>query len=97
MLATLKKSVQNAFHRLVDSAQTGLEALARSIARNGGEVLTAAAAAAVAAAEAQGGSGAAKFQAARAAVVAVLTAKGIPLVENAVQGAILAAVADLNA
>ena len=77
LLAPLKKAVQNFWHRAVNSAQTGLEALARSIA-------------------AKGGSGAAKFQAARAAVVAVLTAKGIPVVENAVQGAILAAVANLN-
>ena len=72
MLTTLKKAVQNAFHRLVNSAQTGLEALARSIATNGGEVLVAAAAAAVAAAEAQGGSGEQKFRAAQAAVVAAL-------------------------
>ena len=97
MLTSLKKTVQNAWHRLVNSAESGLKALAQSIARNGGDILVAAAAAAVQAAETQGGTGDQKFKAAQAAVIAALIAKGIPVVKNAINGAVEAAVAELNA
>lgn len=71
--------------------------LIHSMASNGGQVLIDAATAAVIAAEAGGGTGQDKLNAAIAAVVASLKAKGIPVVMNAVNGAIEAAVADMNA
>jgi len=71
--------------------------LMTSIAENGGAVLVQAATDAVAAAEAKGGTGAEKLAAAQAAVVADLTSKGIPVVLNAINGAIEAAVAKLRA
>jgi hypothetical protein len=89
--------IQNFFHDGIADILSGLNALASSIAKNGGAVLIAAAAAAVAAAEAEGGTGSEKFKAAQAAVVATLTAKGIVVVMNAVNGAIEAAVAQHKA
>ena len=71
--------------------------LMTSIAENGGAVLIQAATDAVAAAETKGGTGAEKLAAAQAAVIADLTNKGIPVVLNAVNGAIEAAVARLKA
>lgn len=73
-----------------------LTPLAKQIAKSGGQLLLQAALDAVMAAEKQGGSGSAKFKAARASVVASLQTNGVPLIENAIQGAILAAVAKLN-
>ena len=73
-----------------------LNPLAREIARNGGKLLLEAAAAAVLAAEVQGGSGEDKFKAAKATVISRLEAESIPIVLNAVHGAIEAAVARIN-
>lgn len=70
--------------------------LATSIEAGGGAVLKEAAVLAVTAAEAAGGSGSEKFAAAITAVKNELSSKGIPLIENAVQGAVLAAVAKLQ-
>ena len=89
--------IQNFFHDGVHDILTGLNALANSIAKNGGAVLFAAAASAVAAAETNGGKGEDKFKAAQAAVIATLAAKGLPVVMNAINGAIKAAVAQHNA
>lgn len=72
------------------------DALTQSIRQGGGKVLIDAAMKAVKAAEETGGSGADKFNAARGAVIAELKEKGVPLVENAIQGAILAAVANIK-
>lgn len=71
--------------------------LAHSIAVNGGPVLVAAARSAVAAAEATGGDATTKRDAAFAAVVGTLQSQGLPVVTNAVNGAIEAAVAELQA
>lgn len=70
-----------------------LAALAESITNNGGAILINAAQAAVIAAEGAGGTGAQKLDAAKTAVIQVLTNQGIPFVESAVNGAIEAAVA----
>lgn len=71
--------------------------LMTSIAKNGGAALIEASRAAVIAAENQGGSGDDKLKAARAAVISSLTRQGIPIVLNAINGAIEAAVARMNA
>ncbi|QEL14807.1 phage holin, LLH family [Limnoglobus roseus] len=89
--------IERFFHNGVADVLTGLSALANSIAKNGGTVLLTAAASAVAAAEAQGGSGADKLKAAQATVIATLTAQGLPVVTNAINGAIEAAVAQHKA
>ncbi len=72
-------------------------ALFQSIAANGGQVLLDAAMSAVIAAEQAGGTGAQKMASAIAAVEAKLAAEGLPVVENAIRGAIEAAVAQLKA
>lgn len=74
-----------------------VEAFASVIVAGGGSVLVASASDAVAAAEATGGTGAVKLAAAQAAVVADLTSKGVPVVTNAVNAAIEAAVAQMKA
>lgn len=95
------KSLQNRFHDLVhifrDSGISFYEALEESIEANGGKVLRDAAIAAVAAAESKGGSGEDKFNYAVAAVVAVLTTEGLPILKNAIHGAVEVAVANLKA
>lgn len=94
------KFIQNKLHDIIHVFEhIGLDffhSLIDSIAQNGGKVLQEAAIAAVAAAEASGGSGKDKFDAALAQVIATLTAQGLPVVQNAVRGAIEAAVADLR-
>lgn len=74
-----------------------VEAFATVVAQNGGSVLVQAATDAVAAAETAGGTAATKLAAAQAAVIADLTSKGIPVVQNAVNAAIEAAVAQMKA
>lgn len=70
--------------------------LAKEMAKAGGKLLIESARDAVIAAEASGGSGSAKLQAARDAVVAKLEAGGMPIVMNAINGAIEAAVAQMK-
>lgn len=70
--------------------------LIHSIAQNGGDILIQAAKTAVDAAEAAGGSGSEKREAAKASIIESLKANGIPLVMNSINGAIEAAVAELN-
>jgi len=95
------KELQNSWHSLVDSIRDGLlgfvSALAENIEKNGGQVLRDAALAAVKAAEANGGSGSDKFNAALESVISTLEQQGIPVVINAVRGAIEAAVAQIKA
>lgn len=73
-----------------------LNPLARQIAKNGGALLLQTALAAVIAAEQSGAKGEDKFSAAKAVVLAKLKAEGIPIVLNAVHGAIEAAVAQIK-
>lgn len=70
-----------------------LDALAYSIAKNGGALLIRAAQEAVEAAEKTGGNGPAKFAAAQQEVIDTLKAHGIDVVISAVNAAIEAAVA----
>lgn len=97
---SLKKSLQNYWHDLVNHLQSGGESffssLGKSIKDSGGEVLKSAAFAAVASAEANGGSGEDKFKAACNAVIGILEAQGVKWIRVAVEGAVLAAVATLN-
>ena len=94
------KDFQNGFHDLINSIKGGLlgfvSALAENIEKNGGKVLRDAALDAVAAAENAGGSGSDKFSAALESVISTLEAQGIPVVLNAVRGAIEAAVAQIK-
>lgn len=76
---------------------TFVSPLAMSIAKNGGPVLVQAATNAVAAAEQPGLTSDQKKAAAVAAVVSTLKTQGIPVVMNAVNGAIESAVAGLQA
>ena len=85
--------IENLFTDVEKSVAEFVESLASTIAHNGGTVLIAAAASAVIAAEKEGGTGSQKLAAAQAAVAATLTAQGIDLVWNAINGAIEAAVA----
>lgn len=95
------KDFQNKFHDLINGFQHAgmdfLAALEVSIEANGGKILRDASASAVVAAEAAGGTGEEKAKAAFEAVVGVLTTEGLPIVINAVKGAIEAAVANMKA
>jgi hypothetical protein len=71
--------------------------LAKTIAENGGAVLAQIALDAVMAAEANGGDGAAKFAAAQTTIISELKSKGLPVVMNAVNGALEAAVSQMDA
>jgi hypothetical protein len=94
---SIENSVKSLFTEAESEAMVFLDALAASIEANGGAVLRAAAVNAVAAAEAVGGSATVKLAAATTSIIATLTSQGIPVVENAVNGAIEAAVAALPA
>jgi hypothetical protein len=89
--------LESFFSSILSKVTDFLSNVAHSIAVNGGPVLVELATAAVAAAEAQGGSGQDKFNAAVKAVTSGLTAQGVPVVLNAVNAAIEAAVANLQA
>lgn len=88
--------IKSFFKGILGEIAEFLSPLAREIAASGGKLLLQAAAEAVLAAEHQGGSGADKFKAARTSVIATLEKNGIPIVLNAVHGAIEGAVAKLN-
>ncbi len=97
---SIKKDFQNAVHDFLNMFSAAsvdfFEALASVIAASGGELLRNAAIAGVTAAEAAGGNGEDKFKAAKEAVIAALVANGMPIVINAIHGAIEAAVAEMN-
>lgn len=76
------------------SAKVFVTALADNIAANGGPILIQAALAGVAAAESSGGTSSEKLQRARDVVISQLKAKGMPIVNSAINGAIEAALAD---
>lgn len=73
-----------------------IKPLAKEIAKSGGKMLLEIAKEAVLAAEASGGSGGDKFKAAQSTIIAQLNEKGIPIVTNAINGAIEAAVASMK-
>ena len=95
------KILQNKFHDIINYFESGIlnffDDLAESIEQNGGQVLRDAAMEAVKAAEQTGGSGEDKFKAALASVISVLESQGLPLVMNAIKGAIEGAVAKMRA
>lgn len=88
--------IESFFSSILSNVTSFMSNVAHSIAVNGGPVLVELATAAVAAAEAQGGSGSDKFNAAVKAVTSGLEAKGVPIVLNAVNAAIEAAVANMQ-
>src|SRR4051812_46413286 len=94
------KTLQNGWHFIVNESEKEAlvfyHAVISSAEANGGKLLRDAATAAVSAAEVTGGSGQDKFNAALASVVSTLSTAGIPIVKNAVNGAIEAAVANLK-
>lgn len=81
------------FRNIGEDVVDFVKPLAKEIAANGGALLLEAAHQAVLAAEASGGSGRDKFDAAQKSVIAALEAKSLPIVLNAINGAIEAAVA----
>jgi hypothetical protein len=96
-------SVQRYFRQLIewfesigDDVLEALAPLGRQIAKAGGKALIDAALAAVLAAETAGGSGDEKFDAAHKAVVKTLQAQGLPIITNAINGAIEIAVAKIR-
>ena len=92
----LANRIGNFLHETELSIIHALSPLARQIVAGGGVILINAAMDAVLAAEQTSGNGAAKFAAAKASVEGTLKAQGIPLIENAVNGAIESAVAALR-
>lgn len=100
------EKIKALFSKVGQAVLSFVSPLAQSIEANGGPVLIAAAEQEVAAAEAAavtaiagGGTvtGEAKFVQAQTAVIQTLTSQGIPVVVNAVNGAIESAVASMNA
>ena len=89
--------IANFFHVVEDTVSAAVKAFAAYLSANGGNVLIQCALDAVTAAENAGGGGAAKFAAACAAVREDMFNKGIPVIEHAVQCAVLAAVSQLKA
>lgn len=81
---------------LGQSLLLALEGAGSYLLKNGGAVLVESASDAVAAAEAAGGSGEDKFNAAKAAVIADLQVKGVPVVEGAIETAIQIAYSNLQ-
>ena len=95
LLKRIEQDLEGLFTDAEKAVVAFADSLLSSIEKNGGSVLMSAATGAVAAAEARGGTSAEKLAAAQAAVAKVLDSQGVPLVNNAVNGAIEAAVAAL--
>ncbi|HVY13422.1 MAG TPA: phage holin, LLH family [Alphaproteobacteria bacterium] len=95
-LKKIRDAIIETFTDAEKAVVAGFDALIHSIAENGGHVLMEIAADAVKAAEATGGTGLQKFAAAEAQVIQDLQDKSIPVVANAIKGAIEAAVATLK-
>lgn len=89
-IKVVKKRIQNAWHDFTNS-------LFKLIVESGGELLTDIVTAAVKEVEVAGGSGKWKFNTAYDKIVAALTERGLPIIGNAISGAIEAAVANLKA
>ena len=95
-LSDLWDSLEEWFEKIGQDVVDFIKPLAKQIAENGGKLLLNAALEAVQAAEASGGSGRDKFDAAQIAVVKKLQDEGMPIVLNAINGAIESAVAALK-
>jgi hypothetical protein len=95
--STIGQRLAALFMGIGSDVLAAVEAFANAIVAGGGSVLIQAAADAVATAETTGGTGSVKLAAAQAAVISDLTSKGIPVVQNAVNAAIEAAVAQMKA
>ena len=94
---SIKKSIQNTFHNIVDFFTSSfLSPLGKAIRESGGPILINAARAAVAAAALTKDSNEKKAQNAFHAVVQVLVASGKPVFENTIKGAIEAAYAEFK-
>ena len=93
----VKDDVSPFFSEAEKEASSFLEAAAHSLIANGGAVLIGAAKDAVVAAETTGGTNEQKKDAAVTAVVSSLKTNGLPVVMNAVNFAVEAAVAQKNA
>jgi hypothetical protein len=96
MLSRLWDQIEEWFEKIGEDIVDFVKPLAKEIAANGGMVLLNAAHDAVLAAEAVGGSGGDKFKAAQEALIAKVQAEGLPVVLNAINGAIEAAVAKMK-
>lgn len=90
------QKIRDFFKGVLREIAAFLNPLALEIARSGGKLLIEAAAAAVLAAEQSGGTGEEKLKLARDIVIDKLRMAGIPIVLNAIHGAIEAAVAEYN-
>lgn len=95
-LDTLKAEIEQIFNTVTAFLGTFFNAAVQAVAAGGGQLLVQSAINAVTAAETAGGSGSDKFNAAKSAVIADLTAKGIPVITNAIHLAIEAAVANVK-
>lgn len=87
--------LENLFGAAGTEAVVFAESFITLLIEGGGPVLIDAARAGVTAAESVGGTGEVKFNAAMASVLSTLEAESIPVIINAVRGAIEAAVAEL--
>lgn len=96
LLNKLWDQIEEWFEKIGEDIVDFVKPLAKEIAANGGMVLLMAAQEAVLAAETAGGSGSDKFKAAQEALIEKLKADGIPIVLNAINGAIEAAVAKMK-
>ncbi|MFO0389630.1 MAG: phage holin, LLH family [Alphaproteobacteria bacterium] len=90
------KKILRWFRAGLNDILDALEPLAKQMAKSGGKLLINAALVAVQAAENAGGSSDEKLTAARKMVVKHLQDNGLPIVMNAINGAIEMAVARLN-
>lgn len=89
-------NIHNFFIDAEKEVITFIDSLAHSILVNGGALLVQSAKDAVAAAQSTGGTGEEKLAAATSKVITDLEAGGIPIVLNAINGAIEAAVAEMH-
>jgi hypothetical protein len=91
------KSIKSFFSKVFVSTEDFGKNLVTLIAKSGGPVLMQLATDAVHAAEATGGSGTDKFNAAKSSVILSLKTQGKDVVITSIEGAILMAVANMNA
>lgn len=92
----IKTSAETLFTDVEKKVQDFINPLLHQIIQCGGEVLVSAATQAVVAAETSSGTNEEKFAAAVASVKATLKTQGLPQIENAIHGAVTAAVAQLH-
>lgn len=93
----IEKYIENIFEKGEDIAADAVKAFVKSLEAGGGPLLLQIALDAVSAVSTTNNTGSMKFGLARKEIIADLTARGLPILENAVQGAILVAVSKLKA